>query len=46
MLRDPLKVEVNGRPEDVSDPRAVLLFRSKKPLGIFDQDKCTERRAI
>ena len=36
MQADPLKVEVNGRPENIGDPRPVVLFRSKKPLGILD----------
>lgn len=44
--RDPLEVEVDGRPENVGDPRAILLLRLEEPLGILDQDQCTERGAI
>lgn len=46
MRCDPLEVEVDGRPKVVGDPRPVLLLRSKKPLGILDQDQCAERGAI
>jgi hypothetical protein len=46
VLRNPLEVEVDGRPEDVGDPRAVILLRLEKPLGIFYQHQCAERGAI
>ena len=37
-----MQVEVDGGPEDVGDPRAIVLLRLEKPLGIFDQDQCAE----
>jgi hypothetical protein len=33
--RDPLEVEVDGRPENVGDPCTVILLWSKKPIGIL-----------
>jgi hypothetical protein len=33
-----LEVEVDGRPEDVGDPRTVVLLRLEEPLGIFEED--------
>jgi hypothetical protein len=38
VLGDPLEVEVDGRPEDIGDPGAIMLLRLKKPLSILDQD--------
>jgi len=46
VLRNPLEVEVDGRPEDVGDPRAIVLLRLQKPLGIFYQNQCAKRGAI
>ena len=43
---DPLEVEVDHGPEDVSDPRAIVLFRLEQPFGVFDEVGGTERRAI
>ena len=43
---DPLEVEVDGRPEHIGYPRTIILLGSKKPLGILDQNQCTERRAV
>jgi hypothetical protein len=34
--RDPLKVEIDSRPEHVSNPSTVILPRFKEPLGILD----------
>jgi hypothetical protein len=33
-----LEVEVDGRPENIGDPRAIILLRFKEPLSILDQD--------
>ena len=44
--RDPLEVEVDGGPQDVSDPRAVVLFGQDQPLRILEKDIHTERRAV
>jgi hypothetical protein len=38
VLGDPLEVEVDDRPKDIGDPRAIMLLRSKEPLSILDQD--------
>ncbi len=46
MRRDPLKVEVDHGPQDVSDPRAIFLFGLEQPFGIFNEVGGTERRAI
>ena len=46
MQSDPSEIEVDGRPEDVGDPRAIVLFRSKEPLSIFNQDDSAERWPI
>ena len=42
VLRNPLQVEVDGGPEDIGDPCAIVLLRLEKPLSIFDQDQCAE----
>jgi hypothetical protein len=44
--RDPLEVEVDHGPQDVSDPRAIFLFGLEQPLAEFDQVGDAERRAI
>ena len=41
-----MEVEVDGRPEDVSNPCAIVLLWLEKPLGIFEQDHCAERGAV
>jgi hypothetical protein len=41
-----LEVEVDHRPQDVSDPRAIFLFGLDQPFGEFDQDIDAERRAV
>ena len=46
MRGDPLEVEVDHGPQDVSDPRPIVLFGLDQPFGIFDEDVDTERRAI
>jgi hypothetical protein len=46
VLRDPSEVEVDGRPEDIGDPGAIMLLRLKKPLSILDQDQRAERGTI
>jgi len=43
---DPLEVEVDHGPKDVSDPGAIVLFRLPQPFGIFNEFGDTERRAI
>jgi hypothetical protein len=43
---DPLEVEVDHGPQDVSDPRAIILFGLEQPFGVFDEVGGTERRAI
>jgi len=44
--RDPLQVEVDHGPQDVCDPRAIVLFRLDQPLRIFEKDVDTEGRAV
>jgi hypothetical protein len=44
--RDPLEVEVDHGPQDVSDPRAIFLFGLEQPFGKFDQVGDAERRAV
>jgi hypothetical protein len=46
MGRDPLEVEVNDRPQDVSDPCAIVLFGLNQPLRILEKDIRAEGRAI
>jgi len=46
VLTNPLEVEVDGRPEDVGDPCAVVLLWLKEPLSIFEKDYRTERGAV
>ena len=46
MQADPLKVEVDGRPENIGDPCPIVLFRSKKPLGILNQSYSSKRWPI
>lgn len=46
MRSDPLEVEVNHGPQDVSDPRAIVLFGLDQPFRVFDEVGGTERRAI
>jgi hypothetical protein len=46
MRSDPLEVEVDHGPQDVSDPRAIVLFGLDQPFGVFDEVGGTERRAI
>ena len=36
MRGDPLQVEVDCRPEDISDPSAVVLLRFEEPIGVLD----------
>ena len=43
---DPLKIEVDFRPEYVSDPCPVVLLGFDEPFGIFDQCIGAERRPI
>ena len=43
---DPLEVEVDGRPEVVSYPSAIVLFRFYEPFSILDIDDCTKCRPI
>ena len=40
--RDPLEIEIDRRPEDVGDPGAIILPRSKEPLGIFEHYYCAK----
>jgi len=44
--RDPLKVKIDGRPEHIGDPCAIVLFGFKEPLSILNQYRGTERRSI
>ena len=44
--RHPLEVKIYGRPEHISHPSAVFLFRFKQSFSILDQDRRTERRPI
>jgi hypothetical protein len=46
MCSDPLKVEVNVRPQCVGDPCAVLLLGLDEPFGIFEQDIGAEGRSV
>ena len=41
-----MEVEVDHGPEDVSDPRAIVLLGLEQPFGVFDEVGGTERRAI
>ncbi len=41
--RDPLEVEVDEGPQDVSDPRSVVLFGFGQPLRVLEMDIRTER---
>jgi hypothetical protein len=41
-----LEIEVDHGPQDVSDPRAIVLFGLEQPLGVFDEVGSTERRAV
>jgi hypothetical protein len=41
-----LEVKVDHRPQDVSDPGAIVLFGLEQPFGEFDQIGDTERRAV
>ena len=43
---DPLKIEVDFRPEYVGDPCPVVLLGFDEPFGVFDQDISAERRPI
>ena len=43
---DPLQVDVDGWPQDVSYPCPVVLFGLDQPLRIFDQDVGAEGGAI
>jgi hypothetical protein len=36
MRRDPLQVEVDGRPENIGDPSAVVLVRFEEPISVLD----------
>lgn len=38
MKSNPLKVEVEFRPQYVGDPSAVILLRLGQPFSIFEQD--------
>jgi len=44
--RDPLKVKIDGRPEHIGNPGAIVLFGFKEPLSILNQYRRTERRPI
>jgi len=44
--RDPRKVKIDGRPEHIGDPGAMVLFGFKEPLSILNQCRHTERRRI
>jgi hypothetical protein len=46
VLSDPLKVEVEIRPQNVGDPRSVLLLGLDQPFRVFEQDISAERRSI
>lgn len=46
MRRDPLEVKVDHGPQDVSDPRPIVLFGLDQPFSIFEEVVDTERRAI
>ena len=43
---DPLEVEVNGRPEVVGHPGAVVLFGLDEPLSILDHHDGSKGRSI
>jgi hypothetical protein len=46
MESNPLKVEVEFRPQYVGDPCAVILLRLGQPFSVFEQDRGAERRSV
>lgn len=46
MQQDPLEVGVDSRPQDVSNPSAVVLLRFGEPLSKLYEDHSARRRRI
>ena len=41
-----MEVEIDHGPQDVSDPRAIVLFGLEQPFGVFDEVGDAGRRSI
>ena len=46
MHRDPLEVEVDGRPQDVCHPSTIVLFRFAEPFSILYKDSSASWRPV
>src|ERR1700677_846946 len=46
MQSDPLKIEVDSRPQDVRDPSTVVLFRFGEPISKLYENRSSRRRSI